>query len=211
MATVCPTITARDQREYRQQIEEVQGFAHRIHIDFMDGIFAPTQSPPIKNAWWPTGLMADFHIMYKHPLQHLEIIISLQPHLIIIHAEADGVEEFLKETEGLGIKRGLAILKNTTVKSIEKYIDRLDHVLVFSGDLGHFGGTADLNILGKVKEIKAMNPEIEIGWDGGINDNNIRTLVDNGVSVLNIGGFIHKSPDPQKAYDTLVEVLTEGK
>lgn len=208
---VCPTVTALDQTQYRRQVEEVQAFARRLHIDFMDGILAPTKSPPIQNAWWPKGIMADCHVMYKNPLKELETLVSLQPHLIIIHAEADGVKEFFRELDDLGIKRGIALLKDTPVDAIMDYLDDIDHVLIFSGELGHFGGTADLALLDKITLLKSKKSSLEIGWDGGIDEANILELVRGGVDVLNTGGYIHKSTDPEGAYDTLVRVLTEGK
>jgi ribulose-phosphate 3-epimerase len=83
----------------------------------------------------------------------------------------------------------------------------IDHVLIFSGDLGHFGGKANLSLLGKASELKALKPHVEIGWDGGVNEENALTLVNNGIDVLNTGGFIQRASDPASAYATLIEVI----
>jgi ribulose-phosphate 3-epimerase len=58
-----------------------------------------------------------------------------------------------------------------------------------------------------VKQIKAIHPDVEIGWDGGVNDKNARSLADGGVDVLNAGGFIQKAEDPETAYQQLVKAL----
>jgi ribulose-phosphate 3-epimerase len=197
----------KDPREYRAAIERVCEFAQRIHIDFTDGTFAPTRLIPIEDAWWPVGLQVDFHVMYQKPLNHLEDIIVQQPDLVIIHSEAEGVEAFLDELEGLGIKRGIGILKDTPVATIQPLLDKLNHVLVFSGDLGYYGGLVDYALLDKVRELKDRKPELEIGWDGGIKDVSAAKLAAGGVDVLNVGGFIQNSPDPQAAYDKLLAVL----
>ena len=207
MAAVCPTVTTTSSRDYREAIERIADFAERIHIDFADGVFAPTKLEPIEDAWWPIGLIVDFHIMYQKPLEHLETVVSHQPSLAIVHAEAEGAVEFLKELEGMGIHRGMALLKETPASVIEPYIEHLDHVLVFAGHLGYYGGQADLSLIEKVKALKVMKPELEIGWDGGINDQNATELVKGGVDVLNIGGFIQKAADPENAYDTLVSAI----
>src|SRR5690606_36219400 len=99
--------------------------------------------------------------------------------------------------------RGVALLKDTPASAIEPYIDQIEHVLVFSGDLGYYGGKADLALLSKVTELKKMKPSLEIGWDGGINDHNASELVKGGVDVLNVGGFIQKATDPEDAYAIL--------
>jgi ribulose-phosphate 3-epimerase len=193
----------KDPREYRAAIERVCEFAERIHIDFADGKFAPTKLVPIVDTWWPVGLMVDFHIMYQKPLEYIEDIIYQQPHLVIIHAEAEGVEEFLSELEGLGIKLGVALLKQTPVDTIKPILEKLDHVLIFSGDLGYYGGIVDYGLLDKVEELRQLKPEIEIGWDGGVKDGTALRLADGGVDVLNVGGYIQNSPNPEAAYDTL--------
>src|SRR6185436_11075383 len=207
MPVISPTIMAADPTEYRKQLEILQKFAGRLHIDFMDGDFAPSRSLNIEQTWWPAPLMVDFHVMYRQPLKQLETIISMQPHLIIIHAEAEGVKVFLKEASGLGIKLGLALLKDTPVEVVSEVLPLLNHILVFSGDLGRFGGTVDLSLISKVKALKSLKPDLEIGWDGGINDKNAVHSAANGVDVLNVGGYIHGAPDPELAYATLVEVL----
>ncbi len=211
MAVICPTVMGTSSREYREAIERVSDFAERIHIDFADGVFAPTKLEPIEDAWWPVGLMVDFHIMYQKPLEHLETTIMHQPHLAIVHAEADGAWEFLDELEGLGIKRGVALLKNTPAEAIKPHLDKIDHVLVFSGDLGYYGGKADMDLLKKVEELMIMKPTLEIGWDGGINDKTAAQLARGGVDVLNVGGAIQKASDPEAAYDTLVSSVSINK
>jgi ribulose-phosphate 3-epimerase len=203
MAVICPTVLALNTKHYRESIERITDFAERIHIDFADGVFAPSKLVAIEDAWWPIGPVIDFHIMYKDPLAHIESIITQQPNLAIIHAEARNVAKFLKELEGLGIHRGLALLKDTPAEAIEPYLDMLEHVLVFSGDLGHYGGTVDVSLLDKVEKLIAMKPTLEIGWDGGINPETAPRLIKSGVQVLNVGGYIQKAQDPEAAYDTL--------
>lgn len=208
MAVICPTVTTLTPKHYRESIERVCDFAERIHIDFADGVFAPTKLVPIDEAWWPIGPIIDFHIMYKQPMEHIESVILQQPSLAIIHAEAEGVGEFLRELEGLGINRGLALLKDTPASVVKPYLDSIEHVLIFSGDLGHYGGTVDLGLLDKAQELIAMKPTIEIGWDGGINDKTAKELVDGGVNVLNVGGYIQKAQDAEEAYDKLMQSIS---
>lgn len=210
MATICPTVTAFSATEYRTQMQAIQGFARRIHIDFMDGVFAPTVSVSINDAWWQPGPAVDLHVLYQKPLEHVEDLVALKPHMIIIHAEAEGCEEFIHEIDGFGIKKGIALLQDTAVDSISKLLPLIDHVLIFSGNLGHFGGVADLSLLDKVKRLTELKPGIEIGWDGGINEENVKQLIGGGVTVLNVGGHIQRAENPESAYDTLVSEISEG-
>ena len=207
MAIVCPTVTSFDLDEYGKQLERASQLSERVHIDLMDGEFAPTESPDLLQIWWGHNVLADIHLMYKRPMDHLQQLIKLRPHMVVVHNEADVHHMHLAaELHKEDIKTGLALLADTPVDWAHQIMHSFDHILVFSGDLGHHGGKADLELLHKVKYIRQHHPEVEIGWDGGINDQNAKQLVDAGVDVLNVGGFIQKSDDPDKAYATLEQI-----
>lgn len=205
MAVICPTVTAYDPHGYREQMELLEKFAERIHIDVMDGVFTSTVSPPLQSVWWPEGIVADIHVMYQRPGHHLKKLLKLKPHLVIIQAEADvDHAEFARRLRGAGIKAGLALLQKTGVESIGKLLADFDSVMIFSGNLGRQGGSqVDFGLLDKVKEIRGLYPDIEIEWDGGVNADNIRRLAEGGVDAFGVGGFIADAPDPEEAYAKL--------
>lgn len=211
MATICPTVTAYDPHEYRVQMERLVPFAERIHIDLMDGEFAPTVSPGLDKIWWPPELIADIHLMYQRPMDHLKQLIKLKPHLVVIHNEAEVHHmHFAAELHKADIKVGLAILKDTPIENAYQIMHSFDQILIFSGNLGYHGGEADLAILDKVHKTREHHPEVEIAWDGGISDQNARQLLEGGVDVLNVGGFIQKSADPAGAYAKLKALTVES-
>ena len=207
--TICPTVTADNAEAYRKQIEQTLGYAHRLHIDLSDGVFTNNKLIDLDEVWWPGGVRADLHVMYADPFEHAEALIALQPQLVIVHAEAEG--DFMAFADRLhhhGIETGVALLPETSVDEIAPALDVIDHVLIFSGNLGHFGGEADLNLLEKAKQLRQLKPTIEIGWDGGINDQNAKALAEGGIDVLNVGGFLHGAEDSAVAYDALQTAIT---
>lgn len=209
MSIVCPTITATDSLVYNRQIRLLQSFTKRLHIDLMDGEFAPSKSPELTNIWWPHEDVVDIHLMYQRPMDYIKELIHLKPNLVIIHNEADVHHmHFAAQLHKAGIKAGLAILQDTPVEWAYQIMHSFDHVLIFSGHLGYHGGKADLNLLDKVRTVRQLHPEAEIGWDGGVSDKNVRALIEAGVDVLNVGGFIANSSDPSAAYAKL-EALTQ--
>jgi ribulose-phosphate 3-epimerase len=207
---VCPSILAQNPEQYHEQMEKVAGFAERIQIDLTDGKFAKSRTVSPNDAWWPVGVKADFHLMYDQPEAAIDTILKHKPNLIIIHAEAEG--NFLtiaEELQKMKVKVGLALLPHTSVEVITPALQHLDHVLIFSGNLGEYGGRADLSLLSKVSELKIKKSELEIGWDGGINNQNIAQLAAGGVDVLNVGGYLQAAEDPHKAYLGLVRIADE--
>jgi pentose-5-phosphate-3-epimerase len=194
---VCPTITAYSPDEYKKQMEHVTGFAHRIQIDLTDGRFTRQKTVSPQEAWWSAGVRADFHLMYCEPLPAVKEIISHKPNLIIIHAEAEGDFNAVVDAchqHGVGV--GVALLQNTAAETITPALGLIDHVLIFSGNLGYQGGSqADFRLLDKVKVLKSHKPQLEIGWDG--------------VDVLYAGGYIQKSDNPARALAALQRIADE--
>ena len=210
MAVVCPNILADSQELYDQQIQRVAGFAHRLQIDLADGQFAKPKTVAPPAAWWPAAARVDIHLMFGRPLAAAEILVKHSPHLIIAHAEATGsFGELAVACRRVGVKVGVALLPETAVSKIADGLAGIDHVLIFSGSLGSFGGHANLSLLDKVKQLKGLKPELEIGWDGGINDQNAAQLILGGVDVLDVGGFIQQADDPAKAFAKLARIADE--
>jgi ribulose-phosphate 3-epimerase len=206
---ICPTVTAFNNHQYRAQMERIEPFAKRVHIDLMDGEFAPTKSPGLDQVWWPDNMIADIHLMYQRPLEELERLINLQPDLVVIHYEAQVDHlKFAVQLQDQGIKAGLALLPNTTAEDVGDLLPNFDHVLVFSGDLGYHGGHADLRLLDKVSQLREQFPPLEISWDGGINEQNANALHEAGVQVLNVGGFIQNADDPDLHYRNLLKIIS---
>lgn len=203
-AEICPTVTTDDPAVYKLQIEQTLAYAHRLHIDLSDGIFTRNKLTEIEDVWWPGGVRADLHVMYQRPFEHLQAMIALRPQLIIVHAEADGdFIECAKQIRRHGIEVGVALLPETPVEAIRPALEWIDHVLIFSGNLGHFGGHADLSLLGKVQRLRDLKSRLEIGWDGGVNADNAKILAVGGIDVLNAGGYLHGAKDSASAYATL--------
>lgn len=209
-ATICPTITAENAHIFRTQMERIEPFANRIHVDVADGQLAPRQLLPLDQIWWSGNRTIDLHVMYRRPLELAPAILTLAPRLVIVHAEAEGdFMSFVKILHSRGLEIGVALLPATPVETIKPALGAIDHVLIFSGNLGYQGGSqADLSLLEKARTLRELKPALEIGWDGGINDQNARQLIGGGVDVLNVGGYIQEAEDAKGAYAKLEEVIT---
>jgi ribulose-phosphate 3-epimerase len=208
MTSIVPAILADTTEDFRDQMQSASLFATRLHIDIADGTLAPNKTVFINDVWWPGGMRADLHVMLRSPFKHIDAFMALGPQLVIVHAEAEGdFVTFADKLHHHGIEVGVALLPETLVDTIAPAMDCIDHVLIFSGNLGHYGGIADLKLLEKVAQIRALSHRVEIGWDGGINDHNAKQLAAGGVEVLNVGGFLHNAENPQTAYATLESIV----
>lgn len=210
MSEIAPCILAETPDEYKAHIERLHGFAQRVHIDISDGEFAPNFTINTAQVWWPQEWKVDIHAMVARPSEHLETLIALKPHMIIFHVEAkEDVVSILQHIKKFDIKAGLALLKPTVPSTVAPAIEMADHVMIFSGELGKYGGTASLMQLEKIRLIRAIKQDVEIGWDGGVNIENAYNLAQGGVDVLNVGGTLAKADDPESVYDTLVSEINK--
>ncbi|MFZ1258259.1 MAG: hypothetical protein WAQ25_02205 [Candidatus Saccharimonas sp.] len=210
MAVIAPCITVETEADYKATIERLHPFAQRVHIDLMDGEFAPTFSVGVNQMWWPQEWIVDIHAMVMRPSQYVDALIQLKPNTVIFHAEAaEDLGPTLARLRQFGVKAGVALLKKTVPSTVQPYIEAADHVLVFSGDLGHYGGTASLMQIEKVRLIRNIKPNVEVGWDGGANVENAFTLAQGGVDVINCGGAVNKAADPAAAFKQLVNEINK--
>lgn len=210
MSVIAPSITVETADQYKAVVDKIQPFAQRVHIDVSDGEFAPTFLLGEDQLWWPKEWQVDIHVMVARPSEHLPKLIAMKPNLIVFHAEVkEDRATLITQVRQAGIKAGIALLRPTVPSTIANILTLVDHVMIFSGELGKYGGTASLMQLEKVRLIKAINPNVEIGWDGGVSVENAYTLTQGGVDVLNTGSAISNAPDPGAVYQTLVKEINK--
>lgn len=210
MSEIAPCITVETEEEFRASVERLTPFAERVHIDISDGEFSPVFMVGVNSLWWPKEWTVDVHAMVMRPAEYVDKLIALKPNLITFHVETGiNLVPIIQKIQNAGIKAGIALLKSTVPVTVADLINMVDHVLVFSGDLGHYGGTASLMQLEKVRLIKNINPNVEIGWDGGVNVDNAFTLTQGGVNVLNVGGALALADDPASVYDKLITEINK--
>jgi len=211
MASVVPAILADTAEEYGRRLDRVKDFARRLHIDICDGVFTGSKTIGLSQVYDIDGVPLDIHLMTQHPESQIENIVSLQPSLVICHFEAESDREsFFRDLRESDIKVGLAINPETKVEQVQHLLPNLDHALVFTGGhLGYYGGQFQTECLDKIAQIKAINPDIEVSVDGGVDDRTAKLSVDAGADVLDCGSFLQNADDPHNAYESL-QMLAGG-
>ena len=205
LIVIAPTILTNDSNRYKQLVELYHPFAKRVQIDISDGSLSAAKTVSETTIWWPKDWTVDVHMMVAQPSAHVDTLVKLKPHLVIFHAEVqEDLGPTFEKLKQNGIKVGVAIMKPTFPGSISSLIEASDHVMIFSGNLGETGGTADLLQLEKVRIVRRIKKDIEMGWDGGANMNNVRTIAQAGVTIINVGSAIVDAEDPAKMYGALM-------
>ena len=164
-----------------------------IHLDILDGTFTPEPSFELKSFnKIKTNIQYDIHIMSTNLESQIIDAIGLNPEIITIQYEAckrKEINKFLDIIKENGIKAGLAINPNTSIRKIKKYLDKIDYLLVMSVEAGLPGQEFIPKTIKKIKRIRKLNPNFLIGVDGGINYENTKELV-NLVDILVVGSYV---------------------
>jgi ribulose-phosphate 3-epimerase len=209
VAEVVPTINAINAKEFKEMMDRVTPFANRVHIDICDGEFADGHTPTLSQVYVPENKVLDLHLMLKYPESQFENAVSLKPYLVIYHFESSGdIRKLIDRTQSLGVKAGIAILPETPVEATAEIIKVVDHVLIFTGHLGHNGGEFRKDQLAKVGDVRKLNGNAEISVDGGVNLDNVTSVAEAGVDVLYAGASIHQANDPARAYSLMSNVVS---
>lgn len=177
-----------------------------VHIDIMDNKFVPNyQLPPqeVKELTKYSNKLFDIHLMVEDPEEYINSLNIKNIYNISFHIEVKkDITKIINIIKRKNISVGLAIKPSTPIYLIDKYLDKIDIVLIMSVEPG-FGGQKFIDkTVDRIKYIRNKNPNILIEVDGGINEetiDKIKYISDIAV----VGSYITKSKDYQKAINNL--------
>jgi ribulose-phosphate 3-epimerase len=203
---VLPALIAEDQRQLDKMLNRVKGFACHIMLDVMDGVFVSGRSLDFDYKL-PNGPRYQAHLMVRDPLRYIGGLVG-EADTAVIHVESvKDIPEVINVTVDHGLGTFLAINPDTPVDAVAPYILRLDGVLVMTVQPGRYGSPFLPWCLEKVEALRALDGELVIEVDGGMNPENAARAVEAGADMVAVGSYIVASEDPVKAYTRLVEAV----
>jgi len=216
MTQIIPAILATTEQDYKDKIQELENSdsfeGGWIQIDLMDNKFVQNQSiGPEVLAKYKTPFRREAQLMVEYPEGWIEELVKVRVERIVFPTEdAQGVEERINHIKNHNIGVGLSINPETRVEKIVPFMGTIDLVLVMGVNPG-FGGQEFIpDTIEKVKELFQLRSENNLNFlievDGGVNLENIKSLVDAGVDNLVIGSYLFDgdiTENLEKIWETL--------
>lgn len=204
MSQIVPTILVDNMKNYESAVKQIDGFAKHAQVDITDGQFATSKTIKLDQVFWPKDWIVDIHMMVEQPSFYVKTLSRMKPHLVIFHAEVqENLLPIFEQLKLAGIKTGVALMRPTVPNNVSELIKNVDHVMIFAGELGKMGGAVSLLQREKVRLVRKINPDVEIGWDGGANVDNVFSISRSGVDVINVGSALAYANDPQAVFEEL--------
>lgn len=196
MIQIIPTLFSTTEEEYQKRLDKLnaselfkEGW---VQLDLMDNKFVPNKSIGLevikKN---PPPFKKEAQLMVVDPDEWLEGLFELKVDRIIIPVEIEkNVLDFINLIKDNNIEAGLSLNPETDSKELSPYLDLLDSILLMGVKPGLENQQLDLRIYEKIGIIKQKNKSLKVGVDGGVDDTNIKKLVNAGADYLAIGSYL---------------------
>jgi len=212
MCDIIPGILEKDWASIEKKIHKVKDFSKAIHIDIIDGKFAPNTTfldpKPFKK--YSDKILFEVHMMVDEPVNYLQSYADEGYKRFLGHIEkmSDQVE-FVSKAQGLG-EVVLAIDGPTPIEAIKADYQDLDGLLVMTIKAGFSGQKFMPECLEKIKKIvKKIQDEqlsqLVIEVDGGINSQTIIEAKKAGASRFIITSYLFNG-NPKKNYKLLKDL-----
>ncbi len=174
-----------------------------IHVDVMDGHFAPniTMGPFIvETCKRITDLPLDVHLMIDNADKFVEVFAKAGAGCLSVHLEGNSnIHRTLQVIRGLGVKAGLVLNPGTPVEAASAVLHLVDYVLMMSVNPGYSGQSFQPETFERVRKMRALldriNPDAAIEVDGGVSAENIKGLYEAGASIFVAATSIFKYPE----------------
>jgi ribulose-phosphate 3-epimerase len=184
-----------------------------VHIDLMDGRFAPTLGFPsgfIKLAKDKTRIPLDVHLLVEEPNRYASQMPLGPSDQISFHlesAEQPMLQQTIEIFRQSGARVGLALKPETPLHLLTPWLDQVDTVLLLNIPPGAHSVSPCPTAFRRLQELKTLQrsrfPNFKIEIDGGVNTETVETFARLGADILVCGSIVFNEKSIQESVSAL--------
>jgi len=179
----------------------------------MDGHFVPNITiglPVVRSIRKVTDLTIDTHLMITEPGRWAVEFVKAGANMVSVHVEADDhLQRTLTAIREAGAKAGVAINPATPLEGLYEALPYCDFVLLMSVNPGFGGQKFVPTMLDKLRRLRRSildrELDVRIEIDGGIDANNIHSVVEAGAEMIVAGSAVYGLGDATTAVQKLLQ------
>lgn len=216
MHKIIPAILPHTYEELEVGLARLVGGPEYVQIDVCDGLFVTTRTWPLNppdRAHFSDIIKGDDGLPYWHefnfevdlmvhtPEKHVLNWVAAGVSRVVVHLKSrHSWQEFI-DAVGDTAEIGLAIDLDPPYDTLALYMPHIEYLQVMGiARLGMQGTVLDQRVFGLIERIKKDFPDVTLQVDGGVTEENARTLRDAGADRLVVGSAIMRAASPRDAY-----------
>lgn len=201
---ISPSLLSADLTQLTEQLKIIETTAATwIHIDIMDGHFAPNLSfgpDMVKTVKRKSILIRDVHLMVDNPELFADIFIDAGAEIVTFHVDAlqdlERNRALIRHIHSRGVKAGVTVKRDQPIDTLSPYLELVDLALVVCCNVGFGGQSFTSDSLDKIEWLKNYREQHKLSYliqvDGGINETVAQKCAEKGVDVLVSGSYIFR-------------------
>lgn len=215
--------------EIRSKSSLVFQLVRTIQIDFCDGVYVATKSWPFNGKdvmayneivseqvglpYWE-DVNYEFDLMAKNAAEQFDRLLKLGPNRLVFHMEAEDdllgffekLDPYYKET----IEMGVAINTTGDTELLKPLLPHIKFVQCMGiAAIGKQRQPFDERVIGQIKKVRALAPNIAISVDGSVNKSTAHELIAAGATRLVIGSALFDEIDIQSTIEDYQNLRTD--
>jgi len=219
MIQIAPSLLSADFTRLDEAVRLIErAGADIVHVDIMDGHYVPnlTFGPGlVARLKKTTRLPLDVHLMVDNPHEVEPWFIDAGADWISIHLEATAhLHRDVSAIRQAGRKAGVALNPGTPLPALNDILSELDFVLLMCVNPGRgsqpFIDSSHEKIRGLRRWLGERNWPARVEIDGGVNLQNMDTLIRDGAEIIVAGNAVFNHPDPAEAVRLMKETARKA-
>lgn len=219
MALIAPSLLAADFARLGEALETIRnGGASMVHVDVMDGHFAPEISvgqPVIASLRKATDLALDIHLLIERPDRYaVEFVDAGADRVAVPYEVTPRLSEVLKAIRAKGCQAGVAIGPATPIEIASEVLGEIDFLAILGAEPALKGQRFNPRTVEKVRQAarvrQSSGSNFALQIEGGIGMANLADLVSAGADILVVGSAIFQNENPAARLRETIQVAAQA-